>query len=202
MKLFSLLMLAAFVAATASCGPSELAAVPPRSAASDGPPSPARPPTVAPIDTPSIDANGAPSARVPASAQGVRGRIMKKTGNFMPRTVERGAPPSGAIKKAGAPPSTPTTTPLSVPVHVFRGGDIPSTTSFDPKHPAFLTTVNSDASGSYVVALAPGKYTIVAEIDGKLYLNSYAGDDAWSSIDVAANSWTEWDIHDTSGATF
>jgi hypothetical protein len=159
-----------------------------------------------PVTTPSPSSSSSSSASA-ALPQGVRGRVIKKTGNFMPGSV--GGPPSsgGAVKKAGAPDTTRRTGPLEVPVHVFRGA-VAVKTTLDPKDPALVTSVRSDANGEYRVALPPGTYTVVAEIDGKLYLNSFgagaaAGDAGrWSTVDVAPNAWADWTIEDTSGATF
>jgi hypothetical protein len=96
-------------------------------------------------------------------------------------------------------------TPLSVPVHVFRGA-IPVTPTFDPKHPALVATVTSDANGAYRVPLAPGRYTVVVEVDGELYLNSYDagpdGRDYWSTLVVTADTWTDYDIAEDSGAFY
>ena len=162
-------------------------------------PNPSSP--VAPAPSPS------PSPSSPAAfPQGVRGHVIEKTGNFMPGVVGKSTTPN-APRKAGAPDTTRKTTPLSVPVHVYRGA-IARTERHDPKSPAYVTTVTSDANGEYRVALPAGTYTVVAEIDGKLYLNSFgagaaAGDaDRWSTVDVTPNAFAEWNIEDTSGATF
>jgi hypothetical protein len=122
-------------------------------------------------------------------AQGVSGKVIKMTGNFMPGPGPR---PGG------------TQAPLSVPVHVFKGKVAPFLKP-DPKHPQLVKIVNSDRDGTYRVALEPGEYTLVAEIEAKLYLNSFtdsAGKMVWSTITVAAGKWATWDIKDSSGAAF
>lgn len=119
---------------------------------------------------------------------GVTGRVVKKVGNFMPGVV-------------GNPHSGGKVTPLAVPVHVFKGV-VPVTQTFDPKHPAYVTTVKSDANGEYHVALPAGVYTVVAEIDGKLYLNAFDGSNNWSTVNVAPSAYVKWDIADTSHAAF
>jgi hypothetical protein len=159
----------------ASRTPATTAATPPPSA-----------PTLPPLPSPTT--TSAPPPRVAALNQGVRGRVLRKVGNFMPGTV--GQSHTGGSVSA-----------LSVPVHVYRGV-IPVATTFDPKHAALVTSTTSSARGDYEVALPPGTYTVVAEIDGKLYLNGFDGSGNWSTVDVAADSWKAFDIHDTSHATF
>lgn len=122
--------------------------------------------------------------------QGVSGKIVALKGNFMPGP----GPVRGAQE------------PLSVPVHVFRG-KVEVTDKPDPKHPALVKTVKADEKGEYRVALEPGDYTVVAEIDGKLYLNvmefdSATGKAVWPTVKVQPGKWTPWTIKDTSGAAF
>ncbi len=118
--------------------------------------------------------------------QGIRGKVFKLTGNHMP----------GPGPRAGG-----ATQPLSVPVHVFKGKIKPFARP-NPKHPQLVKTVRSDAKGNYAVALEPGTYTVVAEIDGKLYLNHFSGDGSWSTVMVKKDTWATWVIRDTSGAAF
>jgi len=128
----------------------------------------------------------APPADGAAGPQGIRGQVLKLTGNHMPGPGPR---VGGATK------------PLSVPVHVFKG-KVKRVATPNPKHPQLLKTVRSDAKGNYAVALEPGTYTVVAEIEGKLYLNSFAGDGSWSTVTVKKDTWATWAIRDTSGAAF
>ena len=121
----------------------------------------------------------------PNEKQGVRGKVLKKKGNFMP----------GPDAPKGQ------TTPLSVPVHVFRGKLKPIETP-NPKHPSLITTVKSGSDGSFAIGLAPGEYTVVAEIDGKLYLNLFDGDGNWLTVTVKEGAFAEWTIEDTSEAAF
>jgi hypothetical protein len=133
-------------------------------------------------------AEGTPKAAA-EPAQGVSGKVIKMTGNFMPGPGPR---PGG------------TQAPLSVPVHVFKGKVAPFQKP-DPRHPQLVKIVNSDKDGAYRVALEPGEYTLVAEIEGKLYLNSFtdgAGKMVWSTVAVTAGKWAIWDIKDSSGAAF
>jgi inhibitor of cysteine peptidase len=117
--------------------------------------------------------------------QGVTGKVIKMKGDFMP----------------GPGPARGTRTPLSVPVWVFKG-KVKTHEKPDPQHPSLVTTVKSDKDGVYRVSLPPGVYTVVAEINGKLYLNSFDGDGNWGSIKVEADAWTTFDIKDTSEAAF
>ncbi len=118
-------------------------------------------------------------------AQGVRGTVVRQTGNFMPGPGARGGK----------------TEPLSVPVHVFKGRIKPFAGPAKD-HPALVRSVTSDAKGSYACGLEPGEYTVVAEIDGCLYLNSFDGDGCWTTVKVVAGAWAAWDVKDTSGAAF
>ena len=146
--------------------------------------SPADPAPTAPTTQPSSQ-----PATQPAPAQGVRGKVLKVTGNLMPGP--------GPARRGNR-------TLLSVPVHVFKGPVKPIAKP-DPTHPQLLVTVRSGADGAYTVPLEPGRYTVVAEIDGKLYLNSYRDSGkgvTWSTVTVKKGAWTTWNIRDTSGAAF
>jgi predicted secreted protein len=125
-----------------------------------------------------------------AGKQGIRGQVLKLTGNHMPGPgIGIGGGGRGATK------------PLSVPVYVFKGS-VKVHAAPNAKHPQLLKTVRSDAKGNYSVALDPGVYTVVALIDGKLYLNSFTGAGAWSTVTVKKGAWSTWTIRDTSGAAF
>ncbi len=120
------------------------------------------------------------------NAQGVKGKAVKLTGNFMPGI---GGPPGGRR------------TPMSVPVWVFKGKVKPFRKP-DRKHPALVKVVRSGKDGTYRAALPPGEYTIVSKTGGRLYLNSYDGVGYWSTVMIEKGRWTEFDIKDSSGATF
>lgn len=120
--------------------------------------------------------------------QGIQGKVSKLKGDFMPRI--------------GSPePGRNSTTPLAVPVHVFKG-KLKAFEKPDPKHPALVKIVQSDKNGEYQLVLPPGEYTVVAEINGKLYLNAFDGEGRWSSVTVKADQWTRQIIDDTSEAAF
>jgi hypothetical protein len=124
----------------------------------------------------------------PTGAEGVDGVVIKLVGDFEPCSL---------------PCSTSgTTTPLSVPVHVFRGAHR-VVEKLDPKDPALVQSVLADEKGFYQAELPPGVYTVIAEIDGKLYLNAYqGGTDEWATVTVATGAWTEHSIDDDSQAAF
>ena len=123
--------------------------------------------------------------RPPAAkpAQGIRGRVVKLVGDF---TMD---PPRGE------------SVPQSVPVHVFRGRVKPLDAP-DPKHPRLVRIVKPGGDGRFELALPPGEYTLVAEVDGKLYLNSWADDGCWTPVIVRAGRWTEFVIENVLEATF
>lgn len=124
----------------------------------------------------------------PPGPQGVQGKVMKLKGDFMPLI--------------GTPePGRNSTTPLAVPVHVFKG-KLKVFEKPDAKHPSLVKIVQSDKNGKYQLVLPPGEYTVVAEINGKLYLNTFESDGRWSSVNVKADQWTRQIIDDTSDAAF
>jgi len=122
-------------------------------------------------------------------AEGIAGRVLKLSGNFMP---DPGGG-SGGLRQ-----------PLAVPVHVFRG-KVKVFQRPDPKHPQLVRIVNSAKDGSYRSGLPPGEYTLVAEIDKRLYLNiqTFDGKHAyWATITVKAGQWATVNIEDTRSAAF
>ena len=133
--------------------------------------------------------NAAPKPAMPKQAQGLTGKVVKLVGNFMP----------GPGPRLGA-----TRTPLSVPVHVFRGKVAPFLKP-NRKHPQLVRVVQAGRDGAYRIALPPGEYTAVAEINGRMYLNIQAmgpGGPVWASVQVRAGKWTTFNIADTSKAAF
>ncbi len=96
----------------------------------------------------------------PATQQGIQGRVVKLLGDF---TLE---PPLGEI------------VPEPVPVHVFRGRLAPIDAP-NPQHAALVKIIQPDEEGRFRLSLPPGEYTLVAEIDGQLYLNNRAEDGFW-----------------------
>jgi len=121
----------------------------------------------------------------PAVRQGVQGKVIKLKGNFMPGP--------------GAPRGT--RKPLSVPVWVFKGQVKPFEKP-NPRHAQLVTTVRSGEDGTYRVGLSPGRYTVVAEIDGRMYLNLMTGDGNWATVLVESGKWATFNIEDTSEAAY
>lgn len=125
----------------------------------------------------------------------IRGRIIKRTGNQMPGIGMGVAQAANAAAASGAQ------------VVVFKGGAVKAAdfkTLDDAKaSPDFVTVVDTDSEGRYeVTGLEAGtKYTVVANIDGKLYLNLYDSLNNWASIEAKEGENT-FDIEDTSGAFF
>lgn len=118
-------------------------------------------------------------------SQGITGLVMKLTGNHMP----------GPGARPGAQQA------ISVPIHVFKGKVKPFDAP-DARHSQLVTIDHCQRDGIYKVGLRPGEYTVVAEIAGKLYLNSFDGDGNWSTVTVKKDEWTDWRIVDSSEAVF
>ena len=127
-----------------------------------------------------------------AEPQGVEGNVIKLKGNFEPGYVMPGS---------GVEPNKNSETPLAVPVHVFKG-KLKALKKPDPKHPQLVKIVQADRKGRYKLPLPPGEYTVVAEIDGRLYLNRLDGHRNWDTVKVTAGKWAVWDIEDSSDASF
>ena len=119
--------------------------------------------------------------------QGIQGTIRKLTGNHMPGP---GAKNDGVQL-------------LSVPVHVFVGRVVVHKKPV-AEHPQRVAVIESDEKGQYRIELEPGEYTVVAEINGRMYLNLLAGDAAntWATVKVESGKWTTFAIDDTSDAVF
>lgn len=72
-------------------------------------------------------------------------------------------------------------------------------------HPSLVKKVQADKNGMFRVPLAPGEYTVVAEIDGQMYLNLITAkgkDIYWATVDVKKDKWRLYKIVDSSGAAF
>ena len=127
-----------------------------------------------------------PRSQAPAAAdaaQGIRGQVIKLVGDF---TLD---PPTGREE------------PQSVPVHVFRGRLQPLDAP-DPEHPALIKILQPDKDGRFEIALPPGEYTLVAEIDGKLYINSWMEDGSWAVVNVLPGRWTDFVLENVLDAVF
>lgn len=115
--------------------------------------------------------------------QGINGRVVKLVGDF---TLD---PPRGE------------SVPQAAPVHLFRGRLLPIDEP-DPEHPQFVQIVQPDEQGRFKIPLPPGEYTLVAEIDGFLYLNNADAEGNWTTVVVKPDIWTEFTIENVLEATF
>lgn len=124
--------------------------------------------------------------------QGVSGVVTRLQGNQMPmvgRSTSRTAP-----------------NPISTQVWIFSGR-IPGrgthwSVSEAQKHPHLVTRVQSDDQGKFFVSLPPGEYTLFAQYDEMLYLNSFLGDGSYQSVQVSEGQITEMRLVNTEGAVF
>lgn len=115
--------------------------------------------------------------------QGLRVKVVKLVGDF---TME---------------PVTGRRLPECVPVHVFRGRVQPFEKP-DAAHPALLQVVVPGADGRFALPLPPGEYTLVLELDGRLYLNNWLADGCWAIAEVEARRWTDYSIENVLEAIF
>jgi len=98
-------------------------------------------------------------------------------------------------------PPTGQRVPELAPVHVFRGRVQPFEKP-DPKHPALVRVVRPGKDGRFELELPPGEYTLVLEIDGKLYLNNWLEDGSWAITEVKPGRWTEYSVENVLEANF
>jgi len=140
------------------------------------------------------DANTPNSSSLKQQSQGIRGTVVRLSGNQMP-TV-------GDDTTRTNPPQ-----PVQTTIWVFSGR-IPSNSS--PKwsvkeasqHANLLNKVTSDSEGNFFVELSPGEYTIFAEYDSNLYLNSFLGDGSYEPVQVNEGKITEINLVNTEDAFF
>lgn len=126
-------------------------------------------------------------------AQGVRGAVRKVTGDQLPSNPEQ--------------PSAGNTELVQTTVWVFAA---PISGNGSPRwpiaeaeqHPQLVRQVESDRNGCYQVELPPGEYTIFAQYDDYLYLNSFQGDGSYLSVEVLPNQLTEINLTNTENAFF
>jgi len=126
---------------------------------------------------------GVPTTR-PAVTQGVRGRVYRTDIQFNLRT---------GLSRAR-------TRPLAVPVHIFRGTISPLRKP-NRKHPKLVAVVRTGRDGRYKKDLAPGTYTVVAEVNGRL-LQRPGGRGRWVSVEVRPGRWAGRDIQVAIRKTF
>lgn len=128
----------------------------------------------------------------PTEPQGIRGRVVQLTGNFMPRGGRSGDRQSQQ--------------PVQTTVWIFSGqisGDSPRWAVQEAEHHAqLLGQVTSDAHGEFWVELPAGSYTLMAQYDTDLYLNSFSGDGYYTSVDVRPGEVADVTLTNHEQATF
>jgi len=122
--------------------------------------------------------------------QGCKGFVEELKGNFMPS-------PKPVDRRTGIGRGKP----LSVPVYIFQGR-VKVFKKPDPKHEQLIKIVQSGKNGKFKLDLPPGRYTAVAVIDGKMYLNLSSNAGTWSTFSVFKGKYTTITIRNTSHAAF
>lgn len=116
----------------------------------------------------------------------IRGRVTKLVGKNMPifRKTKKGTPLKG------------------IPIYVLAGKVRPFANIKDRQPLSLMLTAYTDQQGRFEFSIKPGLYTIVAEINGKLYLNHYIDNGFWWYVYIHEDQIMNYDITDTSEATF
>lgn len=172
------LLLPLIIGCAASIGSSELSDAAPVVVA----PTPSKPAMIKPLRT---------------GKSGIQGKVMRQSGDFMPR-----------IRVPSAKPMPPRnqTQPVQTTVWVFSGR-IPAEGTRWPvsdaeNHPQLVGTVKSKADGSFAIALPPGEYTLFAQDGSDLYLNAFAGDGNYATVQVKPGEATPLSLVNNEQATF
>ena len=119
------------------------------------------------------------------------GRVEKWVGNFMP---SRGTTTPSSKKL-----------PLKTKIYIFKGKiktDGSPNLNLNSETTKVFSVVNSNENGEFSVQLPPGEYTVFAEIEGKLYRNSFDGEGHYSTTKIEDGIKTNEIITDSSEATF
>jgi hypothetical protein len=122
-------------------------------------------------------------------AQGARGKITQAIGDF------QCCPSHGEIL-----PLATTVLAIAGKVQLVPAG--PYSVTLPPREALDVAaSATSGVDGMYRMGLAPGVYTLLADIDGELVLDSFTSDDfaSWSTIEPG--QWVTVDIEDNSHAT-
>lgn len=127
--------------------------------------------------------------------QGIKGRVLRQSGNFMP-----------TIQEPGATRPRNKTEPVQTRVWVFSGR-IPAKGKFwtiaqAKQSPQLVKQVMSDRQGQFSVSLPPGEYTLFAQYGDKLYLNSFTGEGQYRSVQVKAGNSATIDLINREDATY
>lgn len=132
-----------------------------------------------------------PSQSLPRS-QGISGTVLRLSGDHQP-TVDK------IISRRK-------TEPIKTNVWIFAGR-IPASGTHWPVaqaqgHPQLIKQIGSDDQGTFFVELPPGEYTLLAEYDDNLYLNSFLGDGAYGTVQVKAGEVVSIQLINTEKAYF
>lgn len=126
-------------------------------------------------------------------SQGIAGTVLSLTGNQMPSV-------DGNDRRSHPQP-------VSTKIWIFSGKIMGSGSPRWPvavasQHPAFVGWTTSNAEGQFQVGLVPGEYTVLAQYDSDLYLNSFLGDGSYSSVQVTSAKVTDIELVNTENAAF
>ncbi|NJL09487.1 MAG: hypothetical protein HC908_02525 [Calothrix sp. SM1_7_51] len=133
------------------------------------------------------------SSNTRVQTQGVRGTVVRLTGNQMPTVGEN--------RRRSTPQFVKTT------VWVFSGRILANSRTRIPLNEAkqkfnYVTKVNTDNKGNFFVKLPRGEYTIFAQYGNDLYLNSFQGDGSFNTVQVTDGKTTELRLVNNENATF
>lgn len=124
--------------------------------------------------------------------QGIQGEVAAISGNQMPMI--------GNIRKPSQPEAVQTTVwifPGSIPAQTPRIKLSALQSEYKP-----IKQVKTDSRGNFFAQLPPGKYTVFAQYGEDLYLNSFAGDGTYSTVEVSANQMSQVRLVNSEKATF
>ena len=125
--------------------------------------------------------------------QGIVGTVQILSGNHMP-SLSSGQ--NGQL-----------TEPVSTKVWIFSSK---VQSNFSPRwalaeakqHPDLVGWVMSDTEGRFVVGLPVGEYTVLAQYEDDLYLNSFEDDGSYGLVEVTKNQTVEVDLINSENAAF
>lgn len=86
-------------------------------------------------------------------------------------------------------------------IHVFLGVR-KAHKILDLSDPQLMASAMTNTDGECTIGVVPGEYTVVAEINGRLYLNSFDVDGHWSTVKVKEGETTNHRIVDSSEAFY
>ena len=148
--------------------------------------------------------------RYTAQPQGIVGVVLSLSGDFMPRILPENEPVTTDSK----------ITPVATKIWIFAGKVRPSPVQNWPqelapapisprlplseavKLPNLLGWVMSDKDGRFQVGLPVGEYTLLIEDGEDLYLNQFAGDGTFATVQVQPQQITTVELRNTEQATF